>query len=185
MDTLTELTKLFVSLTASKAAAVVLFLLFMIILAVAYEIHTSQLQIEKLSRVAALLDEIEPLTKSENEAVKSLADRLVSKASELLSERDSYLQLPIDQQLMLALLLGAPWVLLSLVGIGEAFQGESDWYYGSIGSLFIAALFGLIGYIVPIDIHWFYRYVAFPVLLTGGTFFFFWMFGHDDTESDA
>lgn len=150
---------------------------------VSFEIHTSQFELEKLTKAADLLVKVEPLTKSESDSVKKLSDLVIQELNEILSEEKPSSELPFEPPVLLSLLLGLPWVAMSLIGIGEAFQGESDWYYGTIDTLIIGGIFAFIGYSIPTDIHWFYRYVVMPIVITGATMFLFYMVGDDDESN--
>jgi hypothetical protein len=185
MSNITELIKYLSSLTRDNLLPVGIVLLLGILAVVSFEIQTSQFELDKLSKSADLLIKVEPLTRSKDENIKKLSDLVIFELSEILTEKKSDSQLSIEPAILLALLLGLPWVAMSFVGIGEAFQGESDWYYGTIGALTIGFIFGFIGYLIPTNIHWFYRYVVMPIIITGTTLFLFYKLGDKDEESNV
>lgn len=185
MGEISDSIKVITSLTSAKAAALAVVFLFLIGMVVVYEIQTSQFQLTRLSRVTELLTELEPLTQADSPEIQRLARSAAAELA-LAMERDSEVgSTPIDPRILLAILLSAPWAILSLVGFGEAVQGVSDWYYGTLGCLLIGGVFGVIGYAIPVDIHWFYRYVCLPILLTGTTLFTFWAIGNAEGDSGA
>lgn len=182
MSDLSDAIKVITSLTPSKAAWLAVIMLFLIGMVVAYEIQTSQFQLERLSNVTELVTEVAPLVQSENAQVQELAQKILIDLTLIMDQDTSVSQTPIDPRILLIILLSTPWVIMSFVGIGEAFQGVSDWYYGTIGCVAFSLVFAFIGYSIPIDIHWFYRYVCFPLILLGVSFYIFWVVG--DSEDD-
>jgi len=183
MSEISEIIKTVTSLTAKKAAVLGVLMLFLIGAVVSFEIHTSQFQLDKLSRISAVLKGLAPLVSSDSKEVSTVAKKLVSELNLVLEQESVADPTPTDPRVLLVLLLSSPWLILALVGVGEALEGESDWYYGVAGCLFIGLMLGLLGYSVPTEIHWFYRYVCIPIFLTGVLLFIFYAIGDDKDEN--
>jgi len=182
MSEISDTIKVITTLTPGKAAGLAVIMLFLIGMVVAYEIQTSQFQLVRLSSVTELVTEVEPLVQSENADVQQLAQKVLAELTMIMDQDSGISQTPIDPRILLVFLLSTPWAILSFVGIGEAIQGVSDWYYGTIGCVVLGLVFGFIGYSIPVDIHWFYRYVCFPLILLGVPFYIFWVIGDSDDD---
>ena len=78
------------------------------------------------------------------------------------------------------MIMGLPWLLLSIIGVVEGVRRVEDWQYGLFGFMALAALFGGVAYMVPTDVHWFYRYVLFPLATYSVLVALLFMVGNDD-----
>lgn len=62
---------------------------------------------------------------------------------------------------------------------------EPDWQYGLFGCLFLAAVLGGVGYVLPTDILWFYRYLVIPLVVYSALLGLFYVAGDDEREPEG
>ena len=91
---------------------------------------------------------------------------------------------PGGHRIALALIVGLPWLVLSVVGLVEAVRRNPDWQYGFFGCLALAILLGGVSFGIPTDVHWFYRYVVFPLAIYSALLGFFFVAGEEDIKSE-
>lgn len=154
-----------------------------------YLIETADTELEQHARAAAILKDLEVvMTASENPDVVSAAATIARRVKEIVAEATEANGSLSEEghRVVLALIMGLPWAVLSLIGIVEGVRRESDWEYSLFGPLALAALFSAVAYAIPVEIHWFYRYVLIPVavyIIVGGGLT---LAGKDESEdSDA
>ena len=153
---------------------------------VAYEIQTANFELDKYAKTATLLKDLDALSLSENSSIATTADIIVGRVARILEEHQADRSLSEGQhRVALALILGLPWAVLSMTGIFEGIRKEPDWYYGLFGCLFLASVLGSIGYYLPTDIHWFYRYVVIPLVILTTLLGLLYVAGDDDPASEA
>ena len=153
---------------------------------VVYEIQTSNFQLQKYATATMVLKDLDILASSDNVGIASSADAIVKRISEILAETHADPSLSQSQhRIALALTLGLPWVVFSVAGIVEALRREPDWHYGFFGCLFLAVVLGSVGYMIPTDIHWFYRYLVVPVVVIAALLGLFYVAGEDDEDAET
>ena len=131
---------------------------------VIFEIQTANFALEKYARATAILKDLDGLSSSEDARIAPLADSLVDRVATILSETQANPSLSATgHRLALVMIMGLPWLILSTIGVVEAVRRVEDWQYGLFGFLALAALFGGVAYMVPTDVHWFYRYLLLPL----------------------
>ena len=150
---------------------------------VVYEIETANFALEKYARAAAVLKDLDAVSSSTNEGVAAAADLVTDRVGELLAMARADPSLTENQhRLALALIASLPWLILSIIGVVEAVRREPDWQYGWFGCLALATLLGGVGYHIPTDVHWFYRYVFFPLATYSALIGLFFAVGDEDGE---
>lgn len=158
-----------------------------VIAIVSYELTTSKFRLDKYQQAAELLVTLGPLLESSSESVRLSAQEMAEDVKAiLLKEINTQSGLSAEEhRKALVLLMSLPWVIFSLSGIVELFQGAKDWAYGVLGCLFLAFFFGFASYYVPPDLHWFYRYLVIPFLTYGVTLSIFYILSGDDEEKST
>ena len=148
---------------------------------VSYEIQTANFTLDKYAQATAILKDIDALSSSQDTSIAVLADAMVVSIEEILSETEADPSLSeFQHRLALTLIIGLPWLLLSIIGIVEGVRRVPDWQYGLFGCLTLAALLGGIAYTIPTDIHWFYRYILIPLATYSFLVALFYAAGDDD-----
>ena len=158
-----------------------------VIAIVSYELTTSKFRLDKYQQAAELLSTLGPLLDSSNESVRLSAQEMTEDVKAILLEGISTQSglSPEEHRRALVLLMSMPWIIFSLIGIVELFQGVKDWAHSLLGCLFLAFVFGFASYYVPPDLHWFYRYLVIPFLTYGVTLSAFYVLSNDDEEETA
>ena len=151
-------------LTGSKLLVTVVISVIAGLGVVAFEIQTANFVLEKYARSTAILMDLDALSSSDDPRIGPLADSLVEGIENILSEHQADPSLSDTQhRIALAMIMGLPWLVLSIIGIVEGVRRVADWQYGLFGCLALAALLGGTAYMVPTGLHWFYRYVLLPL----------------------
>ena len=151
---------------------------------VAYEIETANFALEKYARAAAILKDLDAVSSSTNEGIAAATDLVAERVGELLATARADPSLNENQhRVALALIASLPWLVLSAIGVLEAVRRVPDWQYGLFGCLALAALLGSVGYYIPTDVHWLYRYVVFPLVTYSALLGLFFAVGDEDGET--
>ena len=125
---------------------------------VVYEIETANFSLERYARAAAILKDLDASSTSTNERIATAANLVAGRVGELLVEtRTDPALSERGHRIALTLIVGLPWLVLAVVGVVEAVRREPDWQYGLFGCLALAALLGGVAYVIPTEVHWFYR----------------------------
>ena len=153
---------------------------------VVYEIETASFALDKYGRVATMLKDLESTSRSTNESIASSTALIADELEELLAGTGAPSALSVrEHRIALALIVGLPWLVLSIVGIVEGVRREPDWQYGFFGCFALAVLLGAVAYVIPTEVHWFYRYVVFPFAVYSGLVGLFYAAGKEDVESEG
>lgn len=147
-----------------------------------YEIETASFALEKYAKAASILKDLDAVSSSKNSDVVAVAAVTTDRLREILAESHADRSLSdAEHRVALALILGLPWVVLSVIGVVEGVRREPDWQYGLVGCLFLAAILGGVGYWLPTDLHWFYRYLVTPLVIYLSLLGLFYAAGTDDS----
>ena len=154
---------------------------------VVYEIQTANFALYKYARAAAILKDLEEASTSTNVGIASAAGVVADRVGELLAETGADPSLSeTDHRVALALIVGLPCLVMSIVGVVEGLRREPDWQYGLFGCLALALVLGGVAFGVPTEMPWFYRYVLFPLAVYAGLVaLFLTAEGEDDETEDA
>ena len=142
--------------------------------------------LERYAKAAEILKDVESTSRSMNEDIASASELVAARVGELLGERRAAPALSASRhRVALALIVGLPWLVMSVVGVVEAVHREPDWQYGLFGCLALAILLGGVGYAVPTEVHWFYRYLVFPLVRYSALLVLFFVAGDADGATEG
>ena len=153
-----------------------------------YLIETADTELERYAKAAAVLKDLEGvMTASGNPDVISASETIAERVTDIVAEATETDESLSDgwHRAILALVMGLPWAVFSMVGVVEGTRRESDWEYGLFGCIALAVLLGGAGYAVPPEIHWFYRYLLMPIAAYGVLGGVFLAAGNDEADENG